>query len=191
MNITMILAGIALVCVGIYREAPVANFRAFSITNGPIFAILCLLLIWAALIGGRSLAIQSGRVSLQVGGLYAPMLFMLIPIMGLGVVIAGYYQGFILELLHGKFGYLGSLGAAFASPTSVALSKFVESVWTNKAIRPQLLYLLTATPLVSWNILLIRQMGLGWEIALVMYRTNWIVAIGLMIPFWIWSRFFH
>ena len=189
MNISMILAGSVLICLGVYRENAITNFRAFLYTNGPIFTVFCVLLVWVLLLRGRSYAMQCERVTLQMAGLYLPMMFMLIPIMGVGIVVAGYYQHGIADLLYGKYGYLGSLGAAFASPNSVALSKFVEAVWSNKAIRPKLLYLLTATPLVSWNILLIRQMGLGWEIAMVMYRTNWIVALALIPPFWFWGKF--
>ena len=190
MNTLLIVSGSVLICLGIYRENAITNFRSFFYTNGPIFTIFLMLFLWLSLLGGKSYATQCEKITLQMASLYLPMMFMLIPIMGVGMVVSDHYQNEISELLRGKYGYIGSLGAAFASPTSVALSKFVESIWVNKAVRPQLLYLLTATPLVSWNILLIRQMGLGWNIAMVMYKTNWIVAVGLMFPFWIWGKFF-
>lgn len=187
-NLTLILIGVAFLAAGLYRTFPLQADKGFYLNNVPIWLILIGLIGWSCYAGGIGFLQNGLRNSIKVTSQFFPMLAAIMLVMGFSVIFTKYYEATFTKFLAGRFGFIGVFGAAVGSPSSLAFAKFVEGLWPNPQVRVQLLYLLTAVPLVSYNLFLIRQMGLGPEIAAVMYKTNFAVAIGLLPFFYIWSK---
>ena len=190
LNLILIVAGLIAVFTGVYRAFPVKlGMRFFLNGGGPLFIILIGFIVLTYKIGGIMKVQDEGLSStLKISAQFLPMLVLLLPVIGFGSVIAHHFKE-SLEGIMTNHGFLESFVAAFITPGSNSVAKFVETLWRTPSFRPQLLYFLTATPLVSWQIFLIRQMGFGWEIAATMYKVNFAVAIGLIPVFFLWSKF--
>ena len=143
---------------------------------------------WVLLIGGVPALEKGTRMTMNLTSQYMPLFLTIIPTMAFGSIVANEYGGFFQNLLSGRFGFVGAFLAAFFSPTSSAFAGFVKEYWANKELRTVLLYFLTVTPLVSYNLFIIRQMGLGAEIAATMYKVNFISAVWLLPFFWAWNK---
>jgi len=187
-NLLLIFTGIALLSIGIYRICPVQVDKKFLWSNGPIILAFVILAIWGFAIGGRKYFQIGLNDSLVVTSQFLPMRISIMLVMGFSIVITKHHEIIFGNMVSGKFGLIGIFFASILSPTSTAFAKFVEVLWSNPATRVQLLYLLTAAPLVSINLFFVRQIGLGPEIAAVMYKTNFAVAVGLLPIFWVWSK---
>lgn len=181
----LIVGGLLLAGVGLYRAVPLRLDTRFLIGNGPLLLIFTVLTILTLRIGAIDGALKG---TLVISSQFAPMLLMLFPIMGLGAVLAKHYEEPLQAMMGGRWGYPGTFFTAFVAPGGNSLAKFIETLWVTRSLRPQLLFFLTATPLVSYQILLIRSMGLGSEIAFAMYKVNVTVAILLVPIFWLWGR---
>ena len=185
----LIFAGTIMLAVGLYRLCPVQVDKKFLWSNGPIFFAFLALVVWGLIVGGVDYFRAGVRDSLWMTAQYLPMLMGIMLIMGFSIIITKHHEVAFGEMITGKFGLAGVFGASMLSPTSSAFAKFVEIMWDTPGTRVQLLYLLTAAPLISINLFFVRQIGLGHEIAFVMYKTNFAVACGLFPVFWIWSKF--
>lgn len=188
-NLLLIVIGTILLMVGLYRLCPIQIDKRFLWSNGPIFLAIFILVIWGLIVGGPAYFRIGVWDSLWMTASYLPMLIGIMLVMGFSIVITKHHEAVFGEMITGKFGLAGVFGASMLSPTSSAFAKFVEIMWNTPGTRVQLLYLLTAAPLISINLFFVRQIGLGPEIALVMYKTNFAVAAGLLPIFWIWSKF--
>lgn len=187
-NIGCIFVGMALLLFGVYRACPVEVNKKFLLQSVPLLVMAGIMVAFAFHLGGMKWITTGVKDSLKVTGSFLPMIAGLFVVLGFSDIISRHYNDGIKEMLSGKFGYFGVFVSSFAAPSANALAKFVESLWHEQSLRPQLLYCLTVTPLLSWNIFLIRQMGLGTEIALQMYKANALAAIGLMPVFWMWGK---
>lgn len=188
-NAILIIMGLTLFAVGIYRETPVSLDRKFLLSNGPMITIFLILLAICFLAGGDRYVKAGLENTLFSIAHYMPMLAMIMLMFGFSMVAAKHFQPQLDQLLSGQAGYLGVLTAAFLSPTSTGLAKFVDILWSNPELKIKLLYFLTATPLISINLFFIRQIGLGPEIAWTMYKMNFAIAILLLPFFWLWGKF--
>ena len=188
-NLLLIFAGTLLLAVGLYRICPVQIDKKFLWANGPIFLAFIILVVWGFIAGGADYFRIGARDSLWMTASYLPMLVGIMLVMGFSIVITKHHEVGFAGMITGKFGLFGVFGASMLSPTSSAFAKFVEIMWSTPGTRVQLLYLLTAAPLISINLFFVRQIGLGPEIAWIMYKTNLLVAIGLFPVFWVWSKF--
>ena len=110
---------------------------------------------------------------------------------GLSTPIAAHYGPSLSKLLSGRFGYPVALGASIVSPSGNAFAGLIKGLWSNKGLRPLLLYFTTVTPLTSISIFYIRKLGVGEEIAWEMYRASLFSALCLLPLFWILGRFFY
>ena len=187
-NVMLIISGIILTTIGVYRAYPVAIDKKFLWNTLPITAFFLVLICWAFIAGGTRLVTDGMNKSLITTTSFLPLLIILPLVMGFGISIALNYSNEIRVLLNGKFGMVWGLFVATLSPTSNAFAGFVKEMWIYPELRPKLLYFLTAVPLMSINILIIRQMGLGLEITKAMYKCNVLLAVTLLVPFWIWGR---
>lgn len=187
-NLLLIFAGIVLLALGLHRACPVSIDKKFMWSNGPIVLAFIALAIWALIIGGWEYFRIGMKDSLAVTSQFLPMLMGIMLVMGFSIIITKYHEITFGNLVSGKYGLLGVFIASVFSPSSTAFAKFVEIMWPTPEARVQLLYLLTATPLVSINLYFVRQIGLGKEIAAMMYQVNFVVAIGLLPFFYVWSK---
>ncbi len=187
-NLCLVVGGLLMMGIGAYRSYPLKIGVPFALLNGGPFAMLVIFIGMASWAGGMPYAVRGVQGAVQVTASYLPMMVMLFPLISFGEVVATHYHEPLSKALSGTFGYFGTFAAAFLLPGGNTASGFVKKAWADPLIRPQLLYFLTVSPLVSWNIFLIRQMGLGAGIASAMYKTNFAVALAIAPFFWAWSR---
>lgn len=185
LNVTLILAGLIMAGVGLYRAVPLKLGIRFLVSNGPLLLAFAVLAIMTIRIGAVGEAL---RGTLQISSQFAPMLIMLFPVMGLGGVLASHYEAPLKSMMSGSWGYPGTFFTAIVAPGGNSLAKFIELLWQTPTLRPKLLFFLTATPLASYQILLIRSMGLGSEIAFAMYKVNIVIAVCLIPVFWLLGK---
>ena len=188
LNIGLILVCLTGLTIGLYRQFPVTFDSKFLLQWAPLAAVsvvIGIVLFWK---GGSTLFFHALNATGKVSASYFPTLVWFLPVMGFSVVLATCYKEEIKEALQGKWGILGTFFASGLAPSGQALAGFIRELWDISTLRPKLLYCLTITPLISWNIFIIRQMGLGWDISWRMYVVNFAIAIFLALPFWIWSK---
>jgi len=187
-NHVWMTVGLGFFLFGLYRQFPVQLDLKFVLQWVPL-ALICVgcgaYLYWK---GGSPLLEKGFAATGKVSANLVPLLIWLMPMMGVGAVMAICFKAEISGALQGKGGLLGAFLAAWLSPTSQSLTGFVSELWVNVSLRPTLIYALIAAPLVSWNIFLIRQMGLGWSISLRLYGISFLVAILLMPVFWLLGK---
>lgn len=187
-NIVCISGGLSVCLFGLYRQFPVIADQKFYLQWVPL-AVLCILcagfLYWK---GGASLLSTGLAATGKVSTGLVPVLVLILPMMGFGAAAAVHYRPEIKALLEGKQGIFGAFLAACLSPTSQSLSGVVTELWSVPSLRPILLYSLIASPLVSLNIFMIRQAGLGWNISLKMYGASFVAVLALMPVFWFWVK---
>jgi hypothetical protein len=188
-NLILIGIGVSFILLGVYRACPlkIIGIGSWVITlSMPVCIVIFVL--WALSIGGTPALVKGTEKSLQMTSLYLPLLLTFIPVMALGTVIATYYANFFHDVIGGRFGFIGAFLAGSISPTSNAFYGFVQEYWTKPELRAVLLYFLTVTPLLSYNMFIMRQMGLGDEIAIAMYKANALSALWLMPFFWAYGK---
>jgi len=165
--------------------------KQFFWLNVPIAIMLVVVVALAIGTGGRQSFKTGIDATVATTSGFALMLVILMPVMGFSIPVFKYFEAVIIRALEGPFGYAWALVSAFIVPGGNTMSAVVQKIWTTKPVlRPLLLYFLTITPLISATIYFVRTLGLGKEITTAMYKTNWIVAIGLYPCFRIYARFF-
>lgn len=185
LNLFMVVTGLSLLCLGIYRIVPLRFNRAFMLANGPIIFLFLVALVTVLCLGKLGDGLRS---TIGVTASFLPLMITLFPLMGLSAVIASRYEDGLTSMLAGNFGYPGTLLAASVTPGGNSVAKFVETLWQNPSLRWKLLFFLSVVPLVSFHIFLIRQMGFSTEIAWAMYRCNIIIAVVLVPVFWLMEK---
>ncbi len=209
-NVGMFIAGLMLIIVAVYRIAPIRlDFRLIfakgsnltpdlkivkKTTLGmitqfvPLFLAL-VLIMWKTYAKGGSNALVDGiGSSFKTTGQFLPTMIVLFPLMAFGTVLAGFYKKEIEEMITGTYGYIGTLFSAFIIPTLNSAVGPIQIHWKNYMLQPIIQYFMTSAALICWPLVLFRALGFDWEIALPMYRTNWIVSIIIMPGFMLWSK---
>lgn len=191
-NLMLFFGGVFLALVGLYRIFPIKlrgpALFPLIVQTLPLGLAFVIALVWTFRIGGLNELEKGFLGSFRVTASFFPVIALLFPLIAFGGVIASHYQSNINAMLMGKSGPIGTLIAAFVVPTTNAVAEPVKMCWENPSFRPLLLYFLNASSLVCWPILFFRILGLTPEIGVKMYLTNWVVAISLLLPFWLWSR---
>ena len=168
-------------------DLPGSDRQEISLGKCTIFLAFIILVVWGFI--GEAWNFRIGlRDSLWMTASYLPMLVGIMLVMGFSIVITKHHEVGFAGMITGKFGLFGVFGASMLSPTSSAFAKFVEIMWSTPGTECSFLSS-TAAPLISINLFFVRQIGLGPEIAWIMYKTNLLVAIGLFPFFWVWSKF--
>jgi hypothetical protein len=190
-DLGLIISGLTLLTTGLLRAFPIKVNTAFLWNTAPMVVAFLIMTTMIIKIGGLQLAGKALDASINTASSFLITMVLLMPIIGMGMLIARHYEAGIARALESAFGYPIALVSSFVSPSGSALSGLVVKMWDRRHLRPLLLYFMTVVPLISLTIFYIRQLGLGTEITKAMYRTNWIVAVGLWPCFWIWGRFFY
>jgi len=189
---SLVVVGLILVMIGVYRSYPPKFDSRFWWNVGPMSTALVAIVGASWHFGGLKFLAASLDKTMETASGFLPILVLLMPLIGFSGPLTHYLERDIIHNLMGPLGYLWALLAGFFSPGGSSLGGVVAHLWRVKhELRPVLLYLLTVTPLNSLTIFYIRRLGLGDDIASEMYRVNWAIAIGLMPFFWAYGRFFY
>ena len=189
-NMGLVLTGLILITIGLYRACPPKVDSKFLWNVGPMVAAFIVIVFAAWYFGGRKFIGVGLDYTMATTSGFLPTLVLLMPIIGFSMPLTHYFEQSISTALEGRFGYFWALLTAFGSPGGSALTGVVARLWVVKhQLHTVLLYFLSVVPLVSLTIFYIRQIGLGTDIAKEMYRINWFIAIGLMPCFWIYDKF--
>jgi hypothetical protein len=190
-DVSLIAGGLILLATGLWRAFPLKISTQFVWNTLPMLVVFVVCVVWIVSIGGTELLGKGMDVTLATSSSFLLTIALLMPLIGFGTIIAKHYEIGIARALTGPFGYPCAIASSFLSPSGNALSGVVVKMWDKRELRPLLLYFLTVVPLVSVTIFYVRQLGLGIEITKMMYRVNWIVAVGLWPCFWIWGKFIN
>lgn len=185
--------GLATFCIALYIKSPL-NLRLKKEQIDMVLQVGPVLLAFVAVIA--LLYRVDGTKGLQLGmtasykttAKFLPMIVILFPLMAFGGVLCNYYMADIVKMLKGNFGYFGTLGAAFITPTSNAVIVPIKECWLKPELQPIILYFLTTSGLVCWPIFFFRAVGFSMNIVTPMYITNWVVAIAILPGFYLWSK---
>jgi len=189
-NLTLILSGLTILTVGLYRSFPPKINVGFLWNTLPTIVAFVMIVGMAIAVGGWKFLYAGIDGTMATASNFLIIIALLMPIIGFSVPLAHHFEHTIGEALRGPIGYVWGIAASFGVPGGNTLAGIISKLWqTQHHLRPLLLYIMTATPLISFTIFFIRKLGLGEEIALQMYKTNWIVAIGLAPMFWLFGKF--
>lgn len=189
-NITLIIVGVVITCIGLFRTYPIRFDTKFIWSNGPMILGLLLTVVLVMKVGGAKSFNSGMDATVGVAASFMPMLILLIPLIGLSVPLAHHYGPKIGEMLGSRFGYLAAFFTGLAAPSGNAFASVIAKLWTEKVeLRPLLLYFLSVVPLTSVSIFYIRKLGLGDDVATAMYKCNLAIAVILMPGFWLMGRF--
>jgi hypothetical protein len=180
-NGVLIVGGLSLSLLGIYRVAPLKIEKSFLLQTVPVFVMLAMMVIGILLKAGKiGLATATTR-SVETAAKIGPMLIGIVAVMAFASTLAGYFKSELTELISGKWGVGGVVLASFITPTSSAFGKFISDAWSNPTLRPQLMLFLVISPMLSWNLFFLRQIGITFEIARMMYIYEFFIAL-ICIP---------
>lgn len=185
-NLVCVIAGLTLLCVGLYRIVPFSLFKLSSISQwGPVWGIFGVMVVVMSC-GHGVVGLRAGFDStLQTSANFLPMILGFFATMGFGMVLAHYYRTQIEAGLIGNHGFLNAFVSALFAPSSTMFAPMIKDQWSkNAAIHAQLMYFFTVSPLLSINILFLRQMGLGWALSLKMYIAG--VVLSILTGFLLW-----
>lgn len=188
-NLACVIGGLALLCVGLYRIVPFSLFKLTSVSQwGPVWAIFGIMAVVMSF-GHGAVGLRAGLDStLQTSANFLPMILGFFATMGFGMVLAHYYRTQIEDGLIGNHGFLNAFISAFFAPSSTMFAPMIKDQWSrNPAIHAQLMYFFTVSPLLSLNILFLRQMGLGWALSLKMYVAGVVLSILTGLLLWVAS----
>ncbi len=189
LNLCLILVGLALMMIGLYRTFPLKFDVRFLWGSGPMIIAFVVVIVLAAWTGGMKYLLAGFDGTIATSSSFMLTLVLLMPIIGFSAPVAHHFETAIGNALEGPFGYLWAIIASFLTPSSNAMSGVVGRIWvTNPNVRPVLLYFLNISALTSLTIFFIRQLGLGTEIAWQMYKTNWVSAIFMAPCFWVSAK---
>jgi hypothetical protein len=191
MSIWLIIAGCCLVGAGTYSAFPLKINRDLVERTLPTAVFLTVIMVWGWVVGKSDFLRTGTDNTVRISGQYLLVLMLLMPVIGYSMPLTSYYTAKISAALKGHFGYVWALLSAPVCPGGNGYSGVISQLWpVNPAIRPVLLYTLTAIPLLSFAIYMMRVLGLGTEIAREMYKANFFAAIWLMPGFWLYGKLF-
>lgn len=189
-NLGLVLGGVLITCVGLFRAYPIKMDARFMWSSGPMILALIITLTLAIGIGGTKFFLAGMESTVRTSAGFILIIALLMPVIGFSTPIAHHFEDAIGQLLSGRFGYPIAFITALIAPSGNSFAALVTKLWTTKELRPLLLYFMTVTPLASISIFYIRRLGLSSEIVGAMYRANLSIALGAMPFFWIWGKFF-
>lgn len=187
-QIVMIGSGLVLLGAGTYGIVPFKLTPRILWSAGILAAGCIALTILSLHLGGIQMVKEGLWHSVNVQGLYYPMLVFLMPVIGLSIPVTKHFQPLIIQSLSGPGSYLYALGAAFFAPPGNGFAGAVTTLWQTQPLQPVLLYFLTVVPLLSVPLYKIRVIGLGPDICAQVYLADISVAIFLIPYFWAYSK---
>jgi hypothetical protein len=192
LTIVLVTLGITLLFTGIIRMNLIKLDRDFLINNIPLLgAFLILGFLNYKLIDGT----RSVTEGLKIGGImaarFAPMLLCMFITMGAAMVLINHYRDSIVPYLAGRSGLFGAWLSSFVMPGSLTSVPIVRELWiSNPESRFGLLLFLGISPLVGWQVLLIRQPMLGWRITILMFAFNVCASLIIFASTWTAMKIF-
>jgi len=192
LNIVLVTLGVVLLFTGIMRMNLIRLDRDFLINNIPLLGgFLILAFLNYKLIDGA----HSVTEGLKAGGImaakFAPMLLFMFITMGAAIILINHYRDSIVPYLAGRSGLFGAYFSSFVMPGSLTSVPIVRELWiSNPESRFGLLLFLGISPLVGWQVLLIRQPMLGWRITILMFIFNLGASLVVFASTWMAMKFF-
>lgn len=176
-NYFLIVLGMTIFLVGLYRTQARIEPRKLFFQVLPMLVVL----VGMAILLFRTAGIAALRLgfdkALGTTARLLPTIIALVLVMGASSAITDYYKPQIANMISGKYGAVGALGASVITPSSSTLASQVTELWPNKPMRINLMiYLATCTQL-SLSLLFFRNMGLTWEISGKMYGVGIVASL--------------
>ena len=182
-NATLIVVGLIMLCIGLFRTFPVKLDVKFAKANVPYFAALLVIIFVTCQTMGTSGIVKGVNSTLAVSSGFLIMLLVLMPLIGFGGGLAEYFQKYIVEAIKGPLGYFWGIVTGFAAPGGNSLSGALNTLWNSSPeLRPRVIFMLSTVPLTSFSIYMIRALGLNAEVAWEMYKVNWGITVFLILP---------
>jgi len=157
-NMVIVVVGVVILAIGLYRIFPLQFTKGLFIMNGPLVIMLAVsLMILKANHQPDSFEVAAKKTAVLAGS-FLPLMVVLCMVMGLGSVIAKIHEVKIQAFLT-ENPIIGPFVAAFITPTSNALVAIVETAWKDPKLRPMCLYYLIASVLGSLPLFMLRSFG--------------------------------
>lgn len=108
--------------------------------------------------------------------------------MGQAIVLVNLYKDKLTEYLGGGKGLIGSLISAFLMPGSLTSLPIVRDLWDAGASKGPLLVFLLTSPLIGWQIILIRQPMLGWRLTGIQLGLATLTSAAITAATWLITK---
>ncbi|HZS43201.1 MAG TPA: hypothetical protein VFA52_03230 [Candidatus Paceibacterota bacterium] len=210
-NALIIFASLCLLAYGLRRTVP--SFMSVEVILKKNWALLLMLGIYAVVMafdyrsGGT---LTSLKATVRYGAAFAPLMFLLCLVMGIGSVVIVWHQEAIVSWMV-RHHFIGSVGASLSTPTSNAMIPAIESCWKIEGLRPSCLFFMQASALMSIPLFMLRATGFRpeselpirmWLTGVILSVVAWIfknqiyAAVELMVPWFqlaggIWDHFWQ
>ena len=180
-NLVIILTGLIITGIGLYRQVPLQINSMFFKQHGPIWITALLLSIYLATTHGAQALQAAGNATLRASAGFAPTMAGFFIVMGLMGVVVNYNRQTIIRFMttHGYYGSLLS-SLVLASPTAIAPE--MKNLWqSTPAIRPVLIHLFNTCSLLSVPLFYIRTLGMDPGMQWRLYLSSACMCV-LQIP---------
>lgn len=185
-NMILLSIAVSLIAVVAFRMNILKFDRRFWIDLAPLIAAAGILAFVNYYMGGEKLLKEGAKTSALMTVSFMPMLIIIFITMGEAMALVGAFKENIVPALNGGQGILGSLFAGFIMPGSMTSLPIVKELWESGASKPSLLVFLMTSPLIGWQILLIRQPMLGWKLTGIYLMCGFIVSGLMTLTAWLW-----
>lgn len=188
LNCGLVIAGLVLISIGLFRTSPLKFDRALCCQLGPLLLFL-IVEIWAILHSrpasspfsawAQPVGKDWAKFALVFGSKFLPIIVTLIAVMSLGVMVVKIYDQNIISFMkeHRIFGFV--FGSAIV-PTPNSVSSIVEDLWKDAGMRASCLIFLQASALMSFPLFMMRLTGYtNNELTVKMYIEGCVISIGL------------
>lgn len=183
-NIVLVCAGVGLLMIAFYRMGVLHFDRKFAIDIAPLAVVAAILASIARHIGGVALMAKGIEGSGSLIVKFAPMLVFMFIVMGYATALIDLYKNDMMVYMNGSKGVFGSLFASYVMPGSLTSMPIIKQLWDAGANRTPIFLFLLTSPLVGWQIMLMRQPMLGWKITGMQFCLGTCVSVIIAIVAW-------
>lgn len=183
------LTGLLLIAAASYRLGVLKFDRKFVIELAPLVVAMVVTVAIAYKQGGSRLSSEGLTTGAKMMVSFGPMLIIMFLLMGEAMVIVNQHKEWLKESMSGNKGLLGSLFAAYTMPGSLTSLPIIRELYDNGSNPWPLFVFMLTSPMVGWQIMLVRQPILGWKLTFIHMALATIVSLCITLVAGVCMRF--